>query len=100
MPPPAPGAATTVAEPASAAKKPIPGEQQDEHDDDHGEDGDHAGRRSVASLAAQPRPFQIAHLLASTIRRCADIKLLLELSSFGSGSQGLERFSIQDQAGI
>src|SRR5438128_6732246 len=54
------------AEPVPAAKEPVPGHQQDEHDYDHGEDGDNAGGRPVASLSAQSRRSQIAHLLPAS----------------------------------
>src|SRR5438093_732059 len=72
-------AAAAVAEPVPAAKEAVPGQQQDKHNDDHGEDSDNAGGRPVAGLAAQSRRFQMAHLLAITIGRWAPVELVPEL---------------------
>src|SRR2546430_12217608 len=77
-------AAAAVAEPVPAAKEAVPGQQQDKHDDDHGEDSDHASGRPVASLAAQSRRFQMAHLLAITIGRWAPVELVPELRTSGA----------------
>src|SRR2546430_14390197 len=62
-------AAAAAAEPVPGGKEAVPGQQQDKHDDDHGEDSDHAGGGPVALPAAQSRRCQMAQLLALTIRR-------------------------------
>src|SRR5947207_1516565 len=43
-------AITAAAEPVAVTEEAIPGEQQNKHDDDHGEDGDHTGRRAIPGL--------------------------------------------------